>query len=364
LPKSRFLVWIVGLTTVAAIDAQPAPTAYTVTQSGSFAGPTTETTIYRNGSKAVVDSTTTGGGGDAKPSHHRTLFDLQAGTSVTWNPDDSSEACGSGSFTGNWGDPFVASAETTAEVVGKGAKEIGTETVNGIATKVYETAIPQGKAKVWMDPKSGLAIKAQLIPSTGAAMTIMETKKYIMGAPSPAMFALPAACAAAAAAPRPPTEKEQIAALTGGSADDFVKAIYGPASKDTCSVVFRVVRAGSMMPVTSGFQVALDTAADLDHPAHYVMGSSPSGKRTFSGGGLHEVTAQLRNGVLRIDKPGSSFDMELAFGAAGDASALPYRQCFGPQTVLLLVVKNPDKISDGADWLYVKSGKYATVDVR
>jgi hypothetical protein len=35
------------------------------------------------------------------------------------------------------------------------------------------------------------------------------------------------------------------------------------------------------------------------------------------------------------------------------------RQCNKPQTTLLLVVKNWDKLGEGADWLWVKSGKFA-----
>jgi hypothetical protein len=41
----------------------------------------------------------------------------------------------------------------------------------------------------------------------------------------------------------------------------------------------------------------------------------------------------------------------------GSSDALIYRQCFGPQTTLVLVVKNPNQLSDGADWLWRKSGK-------
>jgi hypothetical protein len=41
-----------------------------------------------------------------------------------------------------------------------------------------------------------------------------------------------------------------------------------------------------------------------------------------------------------------------------------YRKCAGSQTVLLFVAKNPDKVSDGADWMWVKAGKLATVPAR
>jgi hypothetical protein len=91
------------------------------------------------------------------------------------------------------------------------------------------------------------------------------------------------------------------------------------------------------------------------------MGVGADGHVRFSGGGLHEVTAQIRNGVLRIDNVPPQFDLETAFGNAGSSSSLIYRHCFAPETVLLYVVKNPAKISDGGDWLWVKSGKYATV---
>jgi len=57
------------------------------------------------------------------------------------------------------------------------------------------------------------------------------------------------------------------------------------------------------------------------------------------------------------------FDVEITFagGNKGASSALIYRHCSGPQTVFLFVVKNPNQISDGADFLWVKSGKFATI---
>jgi hypothetical protein len=45
----------------------------------------------------------------------------------------------------------------------------------------------------------------------------------------------------------------------------------------------------------------------------------------------------------------------------GNDSALIYRQCFAPQTVLLLAVNDIANPGGGVEWLWVKSGKYATV---
>lgn len=311
-------------------------------------GTSIETTVYRNGSKAVADSTVNG-------ARHRTLYDLDQHTSVTWSVTDKSEGCSGGSFTGDWGDPFQMSAEMAAEMKKNGAKETGSETINGFATKVYVATIPQqGTGKMWVDPKSGLTIKAQLVPNTGAPMTPIEIKKYILGAPAASNFVAPAACAAAAAANRP-RKVETMGA-------DFAKATEGPASKDSCSVVFRVVRAGTMAAIPSGFQVAVDPSVDMDHIPHYDFGMGA--RWTFSGGSLHEVTSQLRNGALRMDGAKATFYVDATFGEKGDASAFVYRQCYGPETVLLLMVKNPEKLSDGAEFVFVKSGKWANAEAR
>jgi hypothetical protein len=173
------------------------------------------------------------------------------------------------------------------------------------------------------------------------------------------VFAIPANCAAEGAAPLPPTDDEKIEALTGGNPQDFARAIYGPGSKDSCTVLFRVVKAGSMEPITRGFQIAVDMNLANEPRPSYTIGLSPGGRATFSGGGLHEVTPQIRNGVLRIDNAPDHFDVETSFGSGGSGSALIYKQCYAPQTVLLYVINNPDKLSDGGEFLWVKSGKYA-----
>jgi hypothetical protein len=62
---------------------------------------------------------------------------------------------------------------------------------------------------------------------------------------------------------------------------------------------------------------------------------------------------------LRIDNAPEKFDVETAYSTGEFNGVLIYRQCFGPQTVLLHVVNDPAKLSDGGYWLWVKSGKYA-----
>jgi hypothetical protein len=338
-----------------------APTAYTVAENNAMFGPTMIVKIYRNGSKALVDSRSGPDWTAPKPMHTRAIYDLATQQALSWDLTDSSIPCGNSTFSGSWGDPFEDSASLLADVYKQNPKQLGTESVHGMTAKVLEADDPDRKTIVWVDTKSGLLLKAQSIPASGAPLTILEVTDVSYTPPPASLFAVPANCAAAAAAPRIPTEAERIAALTGGNPQDFVKAIYGPGSPNSCSMLFRVVKAGAMEPIASGYQVGVDLDVATEPTPSYKIGIGINGHSTFSGGGLHEVTSHIRNGVLRLDNIPAQFELDAEFGAAGSSSANIYRQCFAPQTVLLFVIKNPANLGEGGDFLWVKSGKYATI---
>lgn len=322
----------------------PAPDAYSLSGVNSMMGPPVTVTIWRDGPLALLESS-------ASRTHTMSLYDLQAHSVVTWMPDNSAASCTRGSFSGDWGDPFALSAEVNSQVAAQHARQVGAEPVNGIDAKVMEAAGPDGSnARAWIESKYGLVLKLVMAPKTGSQQTIVEVTSFTPDKPPAAVFTPPASCPKVAASPTPPAR----------NTSDFSDAMMPPASSNGCNVVLRVVRAGTMQPLTGGFQIAIDRAVDPEHAARYVIGQAPNGRVTFSGGGLQEVTAQLHNGALRIDAAPARFDVEAAFGAGGSASALIYRQCYRPETVLLLLVRNPQKLSDGADWLWVKSGKFAT----
>jgi hypothetical protein len=329
----------------------PAPTSYSVTQVNGMFGAPVAMTIYRDGSKIAMDH---------PQNNSRSLYDLTAHTQYSWTIDHPENGCSNGNFSGDWGDPFQ-SADVDA-ILKSSTTPPGNETVNGFVTKVYEGTDPASKIKikVWREPKYGMVVKGEMTPPGGATTTVLETKQFSATKPNPSLFVLPPACANAP--PPPPTASQLFATDTGDDGAHFADATMGPGSPTSCSMLMRFVAAGTMQPI-SDFQVALDLAYDQDHPPHYVMGGSPSGRTVFSGGHLKEYTADIHNGVLRVDNIPASFDLELTFGGGnkGASSALLYRKCSGPQTVLLFVVKNPDKVSDGADYVWVKSGKFATV---
>lgn len=329
----------------------PPPTSYSVTQVQSMMGPGVTMQIYRDGAKVVMENI-------HGASHTRSLYDLQAHVNYTWDIATPGNGCSSGEFSGDWGDPF--SAADVDQMVKSATKPPGSETVNGFSTKVYEAVDPQSKyqVKVWREPKYGMVIKAEMTPPGGATTTVIETKQFSLARPAATLFVLPATCAPHV---HVPTDAERFAAETGDNGANFEAASKGPGSPNSCTMVLRVVRAGTMEPVTK-YQVALDLNIDLEHPPHQEFGvSSADHPASFSGGAIKEYTSQLRNGILRVPNISMVFDLEFAFGGAGMSGGYMYRHCSGPETVLLYVLKNPDKISEGGDWMWVKSGKFATV---
>jgi hypothetical protein len=185
-----------------------------------------------------------------------------------------------------------------------------------------------GKSKVWIDPKYGMIMRILMAqPGGGAPKVAFETTKMIFAAPPAAMFV--PTCKAAAPLP---TDDEKIAAITGGPGSYYAFANKeGPSGANGgCLILFHVVRAGSMTPVTGGFQVFVD------------------GK----------PVPVLPNGLARLVNMPKQFTLDVRVPSGGATGPI-FRECNKPQTTLLLVAKNWDKLGEGADWLWVKSGKFA-----
>jgi hypothetical protein len=144
-----------------------------------------------------------------------------------------------------------------------------------------------------------------------------------------------AVCALRAAGQTAPDAKH-LAEITGGQANNYQSAIVGPPSPGSCQVFIEVKRAGTLAPIPSGYKIAVNLAQ--------------------SGGTLKDLTSKMAGGALLLNNVPPHFNVSVDFGSAGQSSALIYRQCRQVQSVLVLVVKNPAKIADGADWLWSKGG--------
>lgn len=152
-------------------------------------------------------------------------------------------------------------------------------------------------------------------------------------------------------------QADPIAAETGGRASRYVDAVMAPVSEQSCTVLLSLVTAGTLAPLTDGFQLAIDTKVNIDHPASYTIGMGDNDRMTFSGGGLREVTGDFKGGVLTIPDMPKYLDVEFMFGPGSGGSAIIHRQCYGPETRLIYVVDNPDTGVKGGDWLWDKGGR-------
>ena len=340
----------------------PPPTAYTITS--ALAGPDPGTmTVYRSGSMALTELNHPAKADGTPANRSLTLYDLKAMTSFSWDPAATSAECSAGTFSGDWGDPFAMTAELSASIAKGDLKPTGSETLSGIPTKVYAGTTQGNGLKAWLDEKDGLVIRAMLGAPGAPPMTLADVRKVSFTPPPSSLFALPAGCASV----KPPlTPAQVIASETGDSGDNFVNGIYGPGSKDSCSIVLRVVAAKTMAPITRRWQVAIDTTYNIDSPPAYSFGVGNDGTATFSGGGLHEITSQVHNDMLRIDNPPAYFNLSMNVVQPGHGAGvgLIYRQCFAPVTMLYYVLKDPNDPGQGGDFLYAKSGKYASVPAR
>jgi len=247
MPK-RLMLSCLATAAIACAQYAPPPMSYTVVQHNTLFGPPTTTTFYRNGSKAAMDIV-------HPDTHVRSVLDLQAHTSISWDASQAAAECGNSTFKGDWGDPFVGSAGFLDDINKQHPTPVGTETVNGVSAKVSEFVMEgaTAKSKVWVDPKYGMIMRLLLAEPGGAPKVAWETTKMIFDAPPAAMFV--PACKVAAP---DHTDEDKIAAITGGPASDYAFAHKGEPTNGGCMILFHVVRAGSMTPVTSGFQVFVD----------------------------------------------------------------------------------------------------------
>jgi hypothetical protein len=355
-PKILVCLGIVSLCPL--LPAQTPPTAYTITQ--AIAGDATASmTIYRSGAQAVIEYIHSDKP-DGTPGHRSlSFYDLKAGVSHTWDPAIAPPSCSVGKFSGDWGDPFGMTAELAPAIAKGDLKAAGAETLHGIPAKVYAGATQGENIKVWFDEKDGLILRETYGAPGAAPQNLVDITKVSIAPPPASLFTMPAYCASVKP---PPSPAELIAEETGDSGDNFVNGLYGPGSTNSCSIVIRVVAAKTMAPVTRPWQFAIDTNFNQDHPSPYTFGVGDDGTSTFSGGSIHEITSQIHNDMLRIDNPPAYFykAMNVKQPGRGTEAGMIYRQCFAPVTMLYYVMKDPADIGKGADWLYAKSGKYAT----
>jgi hypothetical protein len=177
----------------------PAPQAYSLTEDPGFASSVVK--ISRDGSKEVVDQILPVGPGRDKEFHNHLVYDFQAHKLYTKVVSDPSVPCGVQEYTDPGAppefDPISGSDALMKELTAGGQpKQVGTDTLNGIATKVLEVTSAQGRGKIWIAQNGGFPVKIAFTGADGKAMTIIEVKQFSFAKPPASAFAVPAGCTA------------------------------------------------------------------------------------------------------------------------------------------------------------------------
>jgi len=364
---------IILISTLPCLQAQsPAPNAYTVTQvtrmteASMFSGQESTLTVSRSGSQELVELTIAPWPANPKGVRFRYLFDFQA--HKAYSLDMVENACSWMNYVSARApvsyDPITAfDAEARAEMAKAKQHPVGTEVVSGIPAVIVETDSPDGKFRTWIAQKGDFPVKMTLQPKGGAASTMMEVKQVDFSPPAASLFVPPQNCATqtqgewsdsgvsahaeakieaqasasldagtgttqaqvgAKTTPVPPSAGAAKAA--GTNVGELVENGVAP-SENSCTVLFRVVRAETMAPVTSGVEIRLNN---------------------------RKVTEQYQNGTLRITNAAPQFSLQVdTSDGAGWGSDLS-RQCFQPETVLLFAF-TPGNLE--SHWYWVKPGK-------
>ena len=154
----KLLLLLVGGLLILGLTGQTArPNAYSVTEIFYGLGAPATWSIYRDGSEVLVDKQNMPD--QARKYHIRMFYDLPTHTQAFWDVD-APAFCNTGPLQDDElesGDPFG----TDLAAFRREAKEIGAETIHGVAAKIYQEASPNRTVKMWIDPKSGDALKVE-----------------------------------------------------------------------------------------------------------------------------------------------------------------------------------------------------------
>ena len=347
-----------------AAQAPVEPPGYAVTMHVQMAGAGAVTKTYRLGSKILVDQTIPRGEMEEDPhrTRIRTLFNLDTKQSISWDPVDESVPCKRSNFTADdWEDPFAGGAVLADPEV----RHAGKATIHGFATTILESTDDRILAiREWVDPQTGLILKAQLFsPQEGKTKPFSEVTDVSLAAPPASVFEVPERCSVFAVVPETRKQPEAGSKETGSLGKWTWNAMIGPASKDSCTMLFRVMGLSGKdwnTPITKGIQVAVDLAVASESAPHYGARLDETGHAIFSGGQLHEIQQEASSGMYRVDNVPEQFVIDVEFGRNGSAAARVYRQCSEPQTVLQYHAF-PEDIQKGGMWEWVKPGLYPSL---
>jgi hypothetical protein len=153
--------------------------------------------VARDGSKESVEQTVAPSK-NGPGMHIRSIYDFAA--HKVWTVNLEGGPCSVVAYTSpaapSMLDPIAGAEEMRAGLAQYTPTVLRSETVNGIATKVYEMPVPEveGKMRMFLDEKHGFAVKLVLIPDAGKERTQMEITELSFAKPAADLFMPPQNC--------------------------------------------------------------------------------------------------------------------------------------------------------------------------
>ncbi|OFW10484.1 MAG: hypothetical protein A3H96_26425 [Acidobacteria bacterium RIFCSPLOWO2_02_FULL_67_36] len=183
-------VSVVALTLILApaIALSQTPQTYSLTQ--TMAGGMT-VQVARDGSKESVEQTVAPGA-NGPGMHIRSLYDFAA--KKVWTMNLAGGPCSVVAYTSPGApsmlDPIAGAQEMQAGLAQAKPQALRSETVNGIATKVYEMPVPEskGKMRMFLEEKHSFAVKMAMVSSDGKEQTQMEITRLSFDKPAADLF--------------------------------------------------------------------------------------------------------------------------------------------------------------------------------
>ena len=316
--RRRFIILLAVLTVISGwglsgLQAQgPVPRAYSLTEDPGLGlmGPVV-VKISRDGSKETVDQIMPVGPGRDKEYHSHRLYDFQAQKLYLKILSDPATPCGVQDYTDPAAppelDPISGSDALLKELVGNGQmKQVGSDTVNGIATKVLEVTSAKGNGKIWIAQNGGFLVKIVALGADGKRQTVIEVKQLSFAKPPASAFALPAGCESvqAEASIKPSTNVTALTLQKIGNYQGPCPAhitMVGTITTDGPGTVFYQFGAGSFDP---GETIAFSTAGTKT--VTHVMTFQPKYGNDMGGGAILEAIGADASGKHGIPTQGSN----------------------------------------------------------
>jgi hypothetical protein len=206
----------VGLS--ASAQAQTAtPQTYSLTEDPGFPlmGPQV-LTLIRDGSKEVIDQVMPVMPGRDKEYRGHVVYDFAAHKIYTQVLSDPGAPCSVMDYASPAApaefDVISGGADLIKELTSDAKepmKQVGTDTVNGVAATVFEENGSGGKGKLWLAAKGGYPLRIDAISADGKVETVIEVKKLSFAKPPASKFVPPAGCQAV----------QGVSTATGGHAE-------------------------------------------------------------------------------------------------------------------------------------------------